>query len=243
MSSINNVKQLPLSMWLRQSASFDNYIAAANQQLLNNLRNLVASTQERFLFLWGNEGVGKTHLLQAACRAAASRKGSVYLPLQEADQFAPEMLEGLELMSLVAIDDLDAIAGDLSWETALFNLYNRVRDGDSCSLLVAARKPLVGLGLTLPDLKSRLGWGLVFQVHAMIDEEKVQALQQRADDLGFELPDEVANYLLRHYQRQTAALFNLLDQLDQHSLAEQRRLTIPFVKQVIDSEIENLKEK
>jgi len=229
----DTVKQLPLSMWLREGANFDNYFASLNRPLLASLNN----SEEQFVFLWGTESVGKTHLLQAACHAATARgEGSVYLPMSEAAQFAPEMLEGLEHLALVAIDDVNVIAGDRDWETALFNLYNRIRDTGTGRLLVAANKPLPELGLQLPDLQSRLSWGLVYQVQTMSDDEKLLALKQRADSRGFELPDEVANYLLRHYQRQTTALFELLDRLDQHSLAEQRRLTIPFVKQVIEAE-------
>lgn len=224
-------------MWLRQGATFDSYVSAANQQLLDNIRRIVALSDEHFIFIWGAEGVGKTHLLQAACHVVTGNgQSSVYLPMQEAAQFAPEILEDLEQMSLVAIDDIDAVAGEQSWETALFNLYNRVRDSGTSSLIVSARQPLANLGLVLPDLLSRLSWGLVYQVQAMTDEEKLQALKQRADSRGFDLPDEVANYLLRHYQRQTAALFDLLERLDQRSLAEQRRLTIPFVKQVIETD-------
>ncbi len=233
MSTINTVEQLPLGMWLREGANFENYFATANSQLLASLKN----SDEQFVFLWGTESIGKTHLLQAACHVATAKgEGSVYLPMSEAEQFASEMLEGLEQMSLVAIDDVDAIAGDRDWETALFNLYNRIRDTGTGRLLVAANKSLPELGLVLPDLQSRLSWGLVYQVQAMSDDEKRLALKQRADSRGFELPDEVAHYLLRHYKRQTSALFELLERLDQQSLAEQRRLTIPFVKQIIETE-------
>ncbi len=233
MSATNTVKQLPLGMWLREGASYENFLASLlNQQLLASLKN----PEEQFVFLWGAESAGKSHLLQAACHSLTAKgESSVYLPMSQADQFAPEMLEGLEQTSLVAIDDVDAIAGDRAWETALFNLYNRIRDTGAGRLLMAANKPLSEIGLLLPDLQSRLGWGLVYQVQAMSDDEKRLALTQRADSRGFELPDDVASYLLRHYQRQTSALFELLDMLDQHSLAEQRRLTIPFVKQVMET--------
>lgn len=220
-------------MWLREGASFENFLASQlNLQLLASLKN----PEEQFVFLWGAESAGKSHLLQAACHAITAKgQSSVYLPMNEAAQFAPEMLEGLEQMSLVAIDDVDAIAGDKSWETALFNLYNRIRDGGTSRLLMAANKPLSEAGLSLPDLQSRLSWGLVYQVQAMSDAEKLLALKQRADSRGFELPDDVVSYLLRHYQRQTSALFELLEHLDRYSLAEQRRLTIPFVKQIIEA--------
>ena len=234
----DRVRQLPLSMWLPPGASFANYVSAANRQALAGCRAAVDG-QERFVYLWGATAVGKTHLLQAACHGATDRgAGSVYLPLRQADQFAPEILEGLEQMAVVALDDIDAVAGQRPWEIALFDLYNRIRDRGHGALVMASRRPLAELGLALPDLQSRLAWGLVYQLQPMSDAEKHQALRRHADERGFELPDEVGRYLLRHYHRQTGALFELLQRLDRVSLAEQRRLTIPFVKQIIDSDPE-----
>ena len=147
------------------------------------------------------------------------------------------MLEGLEQMNVIVVDNIDAIAGDKQWETALFHLYNRVRDKGQGALFVTATQPLASIELSLPDLQSRLAWGLVYQLHALTDDEKLVALQQRADSRGFELPDEVGRYLLRHLSRDMVMLFGLLDRLDQLSLAEQRRLTIPFVKQIIETNV------
>lgn len=221
-------------MWLRESATFANYVAGSNAQVVTALQQACSGGSERFIYLWGGEGTGKSHLLQAACHAAAA-DGSVYLPLNEPG-LAPEMLEGLEQMALVAVDNLEAIAGRRDWETALFHLYNRIRDQGLGVLLLAASQPLAALAITLPDLRSRLAWGLVFQLHTPSDDEKLAALQQRAHLRGFELSEEVGRYLLRHYQRDMGALFELLELLDQRSLALQRRLTIPFVKEVIESE-------
>lgn len=230
------VQQLALRMWLRESATFANYVSGDNAQPATALQQACSGGVERFIYLWGGDGVGKSHLLQAACHSAtAMGEGSVYLPLGEPD-LVPEMLDGLEQMAVVAVDDLDAIAGNRSWETALFHLYNRIRDQGHGVLLVAASQPLPVQPLTLPDLHSRLAWGLVFQLHTLSDAEKLAALQQRADQRGFELSEEVGRYLLRHYQRDMTALFELLELLDQRSLAQQRRLTIPFVKEVTGTE-------
>ncbi len=230
------VQQLALRMWLRESATFANYVYGSNGQVVTSLQQACGGGAERFIYLWGSNSVGKSHLLQAACHtAAATGEGSVYLPLSEPG-LVPEMLDGLEQMAVVAVDNLDAIAGNRSWETALFHLYNRIRDQGHGVLLVAANQPLPAQPLTLPDLHSRLAWGLVFQLHSLSDAEKLAALQQRADQRGFELSEEVGRYLLRHYQRDMTALFELLELLDQRSLAQQRRLTIPFVKEVIGTE-------
>lgn len=234
MSASPGLNQLSLRMWLRESATFANYVAGSNLQVITALQQACSGGSERFIYLWGSDGVGKSHLLQAACHAAAEH-GSVYLPLSEPG-LAPEMLEGLEQMAVVAVDNIDAIAGQREWETALFHLYNRIRDQGHGVLLIAANQPLAAVAIKLPDLRSRLAWGLVFQLHTLSDAEKLAALQQRARQRGFELSEEVGRYLLRHYQRDMSALFELLELLDQRSLAQQRRLTIPFVKEVIGSE-------
>lgn len=234
MSASPVVQQLALRMWLRESATFANYVSGSNAQVVAALQQACTGGAERFIYLWGGDGVGKSHLLQAACHAA-TEGGSVYLPLNEPG-LAPEMLDGLEQMAVVAVDNLDAIAGQRDWETALFHLYNRIRDQGHGVFLIAANQPLAGSALTLPDLRSRLAWGLVFQLHTLSDGEKLAALQQRAHQRGFELSEEVGRYLLRHYQRDMSALFELLELLDQRSLALQRRLTIPFVKEVIGAE-------
>lgn len=228
------VRQLALQMWLRDSNTFENFVSGDNQQLVSLLRE--TGNDARFVLMWGGNGVGKTHLLQALCHQAAARgEASAYLPLTERDQLAPEMLEGLESLSLVAIDDVDAVAGDAAWERALFNLYNAVREVPNCRLVISANVPFSNLGIGLPDLKSRLGWGLIFQVQLLSDEQKIAALMQRAQRRGFELSEEIGRYLLRHCRRDMAGLFEVLEQLDHASLAVQRKLTIPFVKQVIDN--------
>ncbi len=225
-------QQLGLGMWLRESATFDNFVPGSNDVLLQALRQ-ACDDHQGFIFFWGPDGEGKSHLLQAACNRVG--EGSVFLPLGEPG-LVPEMLDGLEQMRLVAIDNLAAVAGDRTWETALFNLYNRIRDQGRGVLIVAAEQPLASVGLTLPDLQSRLAWGLVFQLRVLSDEQKISALQQRARGRGIELNEDVATYLLRHCRRDMAGLFELLDRLDQASLAEQRRLTIPFVKLCLEKD-------
>ncbi|MFC1747870.1 DnaA regulatory inactivator Hda [Pseudomonadota bacterium] len=233
MSEPNSMQQMALGMWLRESATFDNYVLAENALAVEAVRQACAGGAERFVYLWGGDGVGKSHLMQAACHSMTAQAASaVYLPLAEPG-LAPEILDGLEQVALVAVDNLDAIVGQRAWETALFHLYNRMRDQGHGVLLFASSHPLASLEISLPDLLSRLAWGLVFQLHTLSDADKLAALRQRADQRGFELSEEVGRYLLRHYQRDMSALFELLTTLDQRSLAEQRRLTIPFVKEII----------
>jgi DnaA family protein len=226
-------KQLLLDIGLLDSISFANFYSAGNQQVVSCLKNLAGDNGEYFVYLWGSRGCGKTHLLQAACHLVANHGGTpVYVPLQQKEEFSPEVLQGLEDLSLVAIDDVQAVAAHGKWEEALFYLYNRVRERGS-RLVVAGNTSPAGLGLTLPDLSSRLAWGLVFQIQTLNDNDKTTALKMRAEHRGFDLPDEVAQYLLRRCSRDMQSLFDLLDQLDIASLAEHRRLTIPFVRNII----------
>lgn len=222
--------QLPLGLGLRDDATFANFLPGPNGAVLEVLR----SGAERMVYLWGAEGSGKSHLLQAACHACATGGGTpVYLPLAEHAALAPEVLEGLEQAPLVCIDDVHAVAGRQMWEHGLFHLCNRVRDAGG-RLLVAAEAAPGGLGLSLPDLGSRLAWGPVFHLEPLADEEKVAALQSRAGRRGLDLEAEVAAYLIKRCPRDLHSLFRLLDRLDHASLAAKRRLTIPFVREFLD---------
>ncbi len=222
-------QQLPLRIGLRDSATFANFFPGDNAAALYALQQAA----EPFIYLWGGSGCGKSHLLQAACHAETARGGvPAYLPLAELAAAGADVLEGMEAMSLVCVDDLERIAGVREWEEALFHLYNRVREAGG-RLLVAAAVGPAALDLTLADLRSRLGWGPVFQLHPLGDDGKLAALQLRAHARGLELPDEVGAYLLKRSPRDMHALFELLERLDHASLVAQRRLTIPFVRELI----------
>jgi DnaA family protein len=226
--------QLPLYISLRDSATFANFLPADNAQLLLQLVDATSLKGERFIYLWGGPGSGKSHLLQAVCHAlSASSHTGVYLPLAHTGM-RPEMLEGLENMPLIAIDDCQAIAGNRDWETALFNLYNRVRDRGEGHMIVTGSVNPQALGLVLPDFESRLLWGLVFQIQGLNDDQLAQALQMRAKGRGMDMPDDVAGYILRRCPRDMHTLFDLLDKLDHESLVAKRKLTIPFVKKFVE---------
>jgi len=224
--------QLSLGIQLRDNASFGNYHPGGNREVMQAIRRSATGEGEQFIYLWGRSGIGKTHLLQAACRAAAARgAGCAYLPLRQFGEIPLAILDGLEDLGLVCVDDIQCVAGYKDWETALFHLYNRLRDGGA-HLIISADAAPAAVGIALPDLASRLAWGLVLQLMPLDDYSKRVALQLRARARGFELPDSVARYLLRRSPRDMPALFELLDRLDQASLAAQRKLTIPFVKKV-----------
>lgn len=232
-------QQLSLGVSLRDDATFANFYQspdAGNRQVAGLLQEFSSGDQrEQAIFLWGESGSGVTHLLQSVCQVAEGAGRSFqYLPLADLIEGEPEViLDGLDDLDLVCIDDLHLIEGHANWQTALFHLYNRLRDSGH-QLLLGARKPPHGLSLDLADLQSRLQWGLTFQLHPLSDADKLAALRQRSRLRGFNLPEDVAQYILHRAPRNTRALFACLEQLDRASLQAQRKITIPFVKQVLN---------
>jgi len=225
------IVQLPLGIKLRDGAAFANYFPGKNLEVVAYLQQHSGYKDEQCAYIWGGIGTGKTHLLQAACHAVASRDvTTAYVPLSQADEFPPSILEGMAELSLVCIDDIHAVAGHAAWESALFDLYNRMREAGT-QVFIAGNNPPGSLGIKLPDLASRLAWGAVFQLHPLNDEEKLEALQLRAKTRGMDMPGDVARFLINRCQRDMPALYSMLDQLDHISLAAQRRLTIPFIKE------------
>lgn len=188
-----------------------------------------------YIYFWSSPSAGRTHLLHAACTELANQNQLVsYIPLDQHALFSPEILEGLENYSLVCLDNIDAIAGQKEWEEAIFDLFNRLYEGNKTCLLVTANLPPKQINFQLPDLRSRLEWGQIYQLQQLDDQGKLSALQLRAKLRGFELPDEVGLFLLKRLNRDMRSLFITLEKLDIASITEQRKLTIPFVKDVLE---------
>jgi DnaA-homolog protein len=231
------IVQLPLEIKLRDSATFNNYFPGTNREVVEYLQLRSGVRDEPCVYLWGGAGTGKTHLLQAACHTVASRDlPTAYVPLSQADELSPEMLDGLAELSLVCIDDIHRVAGDEAWESVLFHLYNRMRDAGT-HLVIAGRDAPGSLQIRLADLASRLAWGALFQIHPLNDEEKLQALQLHASARGMEMSLDVARFLLNRSRRDMPALYAMLDQLDHVSMSAQRRLTIPFIREFMSGRL------
>jgi DnaA family protein len=229
-----NNPQLPLGLELRDSARFTSFFPGPNAEAVRCLQSAGAGAGDALVFLSGAAGLGKTHLLQAACHEAARHEqAAAYLPLGELQALSPDLFEGMEQLQLVCVDDVEAIAGLPDWETGLFHLFNRVRES-GCRLLVAGSGRADRIGLQLPDLVSRLGWGVTYQLCPLDEAAVQQALMHRARSRGLVLPEETAAFLLKRIPRDLPSVFDLLDRLDEASMVEQRRLTIPFVKSVLD---------
>jgi len=225
--------QLTLSLTSKDEATFANFYAGKNAEMVNELQKAVKGQGERVIYLCGARGQGCSHLLQACCHYAHQlHHSSVYLPLANLMALTPEVMNGLETLDLVCIDDLDAIAGQSGWEEAIFHLYNRIYDAGG-TIIIAAHDLPKAISIGLPDLVSRLSWGIVYPLHPLDDEEKLAVLIMRANRRGINLSEEVGKYILTHCPRHMGTLFAALDALDKASLAAQRRLTVPFVKEIL----------
>lgn len=200
--------------------TLDNFVAGRNVELLSALRHALAGdSSERCFYLWGEPGCGKSHLLQAAVREARG-----------AGQSAICLCRAVPQATVAAVDDVEGL--DESAQVELFALYNRQRESGGV-LLVSGTQAPARLQLR-DDLRTRLGWGLVYQVHALNDEEKTRALEQHAQARGFLLPPEVGHYLLRHGRRDLPSLLAVLDALDLQCRRLKRLPTVPLLKEVME---------
>lgn len=218
-------------------SSFSSFHAGGNTELLAELRRMVHGVRaKRVLYFWGEAGSGKTHLLNACCQLALeSGAPHAYLPVDGAT-LEPARLEQIAPQALVCIDDFQAAAASDSWQVALFNLYEKLH-GHAGALVVASDRAVGALNLALKDLESRLVSGGVFRLARLTEADQRAALKARARHKGFELTDPVLQFILTHFQRDTASLFALLDRIDNASLAQQRKITVPFIKSLLQTDI------
>ena len=225
--------QLTLKLSPRDIYRLDNYFFGSDEQA-RAVDTCCHTNAVNFLYLWGEQGTGKTHLLLAiAEQFQLAGHQAIYLSLDDLRrQSQPEILQSLEQTDLVCLDDLDAITGQADWQEAMFHCFNRLQLAGG-KLVVAGLANPAHIQLSLPDLQSRLATALIYQVPTLSDEAKQQALVRQAQSRGLTMSEEVANYLLRHHSRDMAVLIVLLQKLDKASLQKQRRLTVPFVKEVL----------
>jgi len=225
------LSQLALPLQLHDYAVFDTFWREGNETALACIDDLVATRRGPGTWLWGGTATGKSHLLQAIC----ARVGSVsaFLPLAELESAGPTILEGMADRSFVCIDDLQRIVGQEDWELALFRLFNDVRERHGVIVITASAAPR-RVGLELADLASRFANLPIFKLNPLNDEQCAKALQLRAKNRGLSLPADAARYMLTRERRDMASLNRILERLDAEALAAQRRLTVPFVKAVLN---------
>jgi DnaA family protein len=221
------MRQLALGVRLRADAVFESYWPGQNSEAVAALRS--PSTVP--LWLWGASGTGKTHLLQAVCAAAG--EAAAYFPLARSLALPPEALAGFERTPVLCIDDVDAVAGDAAWERALFQLFNEAAELRTRLIFAAAAAPRRA-DWSLEDWRSRAAACVVYQLHELDDDGRIEALRLRAAQRGLQLPHETSEYLLKRMPRDLRSLFEILDRLDEASLVAQRRLTVPFIRDALE---------
>ena len=223
------MKQLALDFASQPLPTLDNFIVGRNGELMENLRRLGADqAREHFLYVWGRPASGRSHLLKGVI-TALQRAGAAaaYIACKADTRFA----EGLDRMDGVALDDVDRL--DDEGQIAAFDLYNALRERNG-ALVAGGSAPPVQLTLR-EDLVTRLAWGLVYQVHALTDDEKVRALSEHAASRGLPLPREVCDYLLTRARRDMPSLLATLDALDRYSLETRRPVTVPLVRELLET--------
>jgi DnaA family protein len=225
--------QMALDISLRDKVCFDSFVTGHNAELKQHLIK-VAEGKETLapLFIWGESGGGKSHLLNSCYLLAEENEQKpwfVSLSDLSAEKGSEAILADLDDYDIYLIDGLDSIAGMTGWEEGLFQLCNLARDKNK-SIIISAIKPPTSLDIGLRDLVTRLMSGLTYQVLPLADEQKITALQERASDRGFEISEEAVKFILNRYRRETGNLFKILDQIDKASLEQKRLITIPFLR-------------
>ena len=233
------MRQLALGVTLRAAAVFDSFSPGFNAEVLAALRG----PGDVPLWLWGGPGTGKTHLLQAMCAQAAgvqpgasavTTAPAAYFPLGRTAALPPGALAGFETCRVLCVDDVDAVAGDEAWERALFRLFNEAAERGT-RLVFAAHAAPRRPHWVLDDWRSRAAACVVYQLRDLDDAGRVEALRLRAAQRGLDLPSETSDYLLRRMPRDLSSLFDILDRLDEASLRAQRRLTVPFIRDALET--------
>lgn len=224
--------QIPLQLEPPRADRFEDFHAGPNASALAAVRHLLDEPGTS-LFLSGPQGSGKSHLLNALCHAARDQgMAAFYIALKRLPEAAAAGLEGLQQLDLVCVDDLDAVAGNPVWEQALFRCFNEIRAAEGC-LLVSSSQSLASLPLALPDLASRLAWGVRQALVLPADEDKLEVIRQRARSLHIELPADVEKYLLKHSRRDMASLLQAVESLKEAAFAGKRKITVPLARDVL----------
>ena len=238
--------QLPLPVTLPVDENFESFVAKGTEEVVAILRAIVdalpqwrqapelghlAQLQLPLVTLLGASAVGKSHLLFATChQLAKSAVSHLYLNMNNYSAWSHDIFDGLEDLSLIALDNIHAIAGELEWEEALFDLFNRVIETKRTVVLCSSHLGPSNPAFTLPDLRSRLAWGVIYHVNQLDDNGREEAVRLRADERGLALSKQALQFLLHHSERDLKSLMSLLARLDKRSLQEQKRLSVAMVK-------------
>ncbi|WP_151448388.1 DnaA regulatory inactivator Hda [Lacisediminimonas profundi] len=221
------MRQLPLDISGDQPQTFATFVTGQNDELVSLLRAIADHTasglDQRFVYLWGESSCGKTHLLNALLAHDAGAR--LLGPDSDIEDFSYSPATGLFL-----IDDCDRLSQEQ--QVAAFALFNQIREQGGVLVTAGAAAP-AALALR-EDLRTRLGWGLIYHVHVLTDDEKLSALERAAQARGFEPSPGLLPWLITHYRRDMSSLSAVLDALDRYSLETKRPVTLPLLKQLLE---------
>lgn len=226
------ITQLPLALQLERQASFESFVDEARAGLTEQVRAIAQGQRRESVWIWGAAGTGKSHLLAAACReAAAAGLRPMYVALERASD--PHWLSDLDAVDLVALDDVHNVAGVPDWEAALFRVFDaRLENG---GLLATATKAPRECGFVLEDLASRAQAAAVHRLPHLADASLAEAVSRHAAMRGLDLDDAALSYLLKRLSRDISEITRWLDRVDAYTLSVQRRITVPLLREVIES--------
>lgn len=233
--NINSPMQLALPVTLPDDEIFESFFSGENHELVNHLQETLDNNTSgfSFTFISGTGKSGKSHLLYASCVAAQELGlSNMLLPMDQLMCMKPQVLDGVDSFDVVCVDNFELVSGNDAWEKAMFYLFNLL-DAGGKTLIVAANDVPDSLNIGLPDLNSRLNWGITYRLKSLGDEQKEKALQVRAKLRGLELSKESARFMISRLSRDISSLLKALDHLDKASIAAQRKLTIPFIKDTL----------
>ncbi len=234
------MKQIPLDLSADQPQSFDSFVTGRNAELLERLKLLASAgvgksthtgsaSTDRFIYLWAEAGAGKSHLLHALATKAAQEGNHARLIHADSPESA---FEYSPRTSHYLLDDVDQLFEEQ--QIAAFNLFNQIREQGGC-MVCSGTLPPTRLELR-EDLRTRLGWGHVYQLHLLDESARRSVLRKAADAKGLVLPEEVIDYVLHRFSRDLGSLMELLNHLDGYAMRTQRALTIPLVRSMLENE-------
>ncbi len=238
--------QLPLPVTLPVDENFDSFVDTGNEELVAVLKSIASALPDwrhadslgqltslnlPLVTLLGRSATGKSHLLFSTCHHLARHSVShLYLNMNDYHAWSHDIFDGLENLSLIALDNIHAIAGDNAWEEALFDLFNRIIETQHTLILCTSQLGPSNPAFTLPDLRSRLAWGVIYHVNELDESGREEAVKLRAEERGLTLSNQALHFLLNHSERDLKSLMALLGRLDTRSLQEQKRLSVAMVK-------------
>ena len=244
--------QLPLPVSLPTDETFESFVSGDNEAVVSVMSNLANAGLEwrssmllRVLekstlpgvMLVGGKGKGKSHLLYAFCHQLADQGiAHLYLNLENASQWTTSVFDHLEGLPFLCLDNVHAIAANTDWEEALFDFINRIVERQSTVLLMTSRLGVTHPSFQLADLRSRLSWGLTYQLQPLNDELRARVLANRASERGLKFSPQAIQFLLHHCERDLPTLLGILERLDTRSLQEQKKVSVSMVKRELSLE-------